>query len=162
MTAGGTGLPAVGPLTGDDMHLVVSWSTHNVARHFGHCSGYAAPTIRIGGNATFPHTLHTATNLIAAHERSNEAWELQRHVGTIFIGVHVAARRPCLPFVGTMQIHIEFLTSAEGIALGETNLQLRSHTPDGALCEVRFKINVIRTVEDAIHNKVEGIVRQQG
>ena len=61
-----------------------------------------------------------------------------------------------------MQIHIEFLTSAEGIALGETNLQLRSHTPDGALCEVRFKINVIRTVEDAIHNKVEGIVRQQG
>ena len=61
-----------------------------------------------------------------------------------------------------MQIHIEFLAAAEGVALGETNLQLRSHTPNGALREVRFKINVIRAVEDAIHNKVEGVVRQQG
>ena len=62
-----------------------------------------------------------------------------------------------LPLVGTAQFDVEQFATAESVAFGETDDELRSELATGFPLSVGFYIEVVRLVEDAAHLHVKGI-----
>ena len=80
MLACGRRLPAVSPLTCDNVHLVVFRAAYNVGRHF--CIGGGC---REETTATDAAPVLISAYTVAIVEWCNDAWELDADIGTILI-----------------------------------------------------------------------------
>ena len=146
----GRRLPAIGPLATYDMHLIIIGATNHIARHLG-----------IGGRCRIEMATDDTTILIAAHtiamnKRCNDTWELNRHIGTILIAVHISIGT-LLPLVGTMQVQIKFLAGMESITTGKTDSGLRTITTTGTADGITLYIEIVGFIEGAVQTQVEGI-----
>ena len=136
------------------MHLIVVRTPYDVG-------GYLC----IGGWRGI-ETAATGTSVVVstdavAKEWGDDARELDRGIGTVFIGTRLVA---CitLPLVGTMQVDVEFLGSPEEVTLRETNLGLRAVASIGTSDGIGFEIEVVRLVERAGQAQVECVGLRPG
>ena len=149
-------LPAVGPLAAYDVHLVVFGPVDDVGRHLGDGPRRgiellgALEAAVLGAPCTLPD------------EGGQNAWKLHRGIGTILVGAHVGGAAAGLPFVGAVQVDVQFLAATEGVAAGDTHLQLRSHASDGAVDEVGLHVEVVGLVEGAVQRQVERVAVSRG
>ena len=146
----GRRLPAIGPLATYDMHLIIIGATNHIARHLG-----------IGGRCRIEMATDDTTILIAAHtiamnKRCNDTWELNRHIGTILIAVHISIGT-LLPLVGTMQVQIKFLAGMESITTGKTDSGLRTISATGTSDGITLDIEIVGFIKGAVQAQVEGI-----
>ena len=96
MTAGGCGLPTVGPLAAGHMHTVVVWTLHDVERQLcqgGRCGIWSA--------TAYATAVFVAAHSVAVVEGRNDTRKLDGGIGTILIGGRVLAST-MLPFVGAV------------------------------------------------------------
>ncbi len=151
MTAGGGGLPSVGPFASHDVHFVVIRSPYDISRHLEQGRWGRKEAASTDG-APVLVTAHA----IAVVERRDDARELDAGVGTILIGAHIGASAS-LPLVGAVQVDIELFGSPECVATGDTYFQLRSESAVGTPVEVGLDVEVVRLIENAVERQVERI-----
>ena len=148
-------LPAVSPLAANYVHLIVLRTTYNIARN-----------LSISGRSRIELTGYGASVLIATYaiaviERCDDTRELDRHISTILIAVHIRARA-FLPLVSAMQVYIKFLAGMKGITTRNTDTCLRTVTTAGATLGVTLNIEVVRLIEGAVQSQVERISTRTG
>ena len=77
--------------------------------------------------------------LVEEVERRHDAGELQRGVHTYGVGRQFLLSKQFLlahaPLVGTVQVDVECLAAAEGVALGKSEHQFGAHASCGAPLE---------------------------
>ena len=144
-------LPAVSPLTCNNVHLVVFRAAYNVGRNF--CIGGGG---REETTATDAAPVLIPANTVAIVEWCNDAWELDADIGTILVSGTVCAMAS-LPFIRAVQVDVEFLSSMEEVTARETDFRLRTITAVGATDGIAFDIEIVRLVEYAVQAQVEGV-----
>ena len=151
MLAGGRGLPTVGPLARDDVHLVIFRTAHNVGRDLGDGRWGGVET-----TATDATAILIPANAITIIEWCDDAWELDADISTILEGGAVVAST-ALPLVRTVGVDIELLATVEKVATCETDLGLRTISPIAATNGIALEIEVIWFVEHTVQAHIKGI-----
>ena len=96
-------------------------------------------------------------------ERVEDAGELKARLGTIFVIVDarmlLVVATAGHPFVGTVKADVQQFSTAECIALGQTDNQLRSVLATRLATAVCFDIEIIGLVEQTVDIEVENAAR---
>ena len=141
----GLRVQCVGEFARYDVSLEESRAVEHVARSLDECGGQC---IRVATSHEF-----------AWHKE--QAWQFERHVGTVFIGVEFGACAvglvSCLPFIRAFEVDGEFLTAAESVVLGESECDARAHSSRSLAHEVGFERHVVGFVEHASEGHVESV-----
>ena len=90
-----------------------------------------------------------------------QAWKLKRHIGTILIRVELGtcaiSSMSRLPFVRSIKINRQFLTSTKGVTFGKTKCHTRTNTPRCLSYKVALKVYIIRFVKHTVERNVKHI-----
>ena len=132
------------------MHLIVLRTAHHIARHLGKGRWRREET------AHDRFAVLVTTDAVAVIEGGDDTRELDRHIGTILVAVHIRVGT-LLPLIRAMQVQIEFLTGTERITTRQTDLGLGTVTTTGTSYGVTLYIEVIGLVEGAVQLQIEGV-----